>query len=141
MEAIYRLNSRELGTNFVNSVKDAYPDLNIEIVVREQDETEYLCGSPANREHLERAIKNVEQGKSLVSFETLEQAIQCAIVIVSCKYHYKWSQFPCLYLAADRDMFKYGFFHYCLLQQPCTAPDIIYGVRHCAPSLRLPRYL
>jgi hypothetical protein len=43
----------------------------------EKDETEYLCSSPANRKRLEAAIENVEQGK-IVSFETLEQAIQCA---------------------------------------------------------------
>jgi hypothetical protein len=43
----------------------------------EKDETEYLCSSPANRKRLEIAIDNVEQGK-IISFETLEQAIQCA---------------------------------------------------------------
>ena len=44
----------------------------------EQDETEYLLSSPANRERLEKAIKNVEQGNNIISFETLEDAIQCA---------------------------------------------------------------
>jgi hypothetical protein len=42
------------------------------------DETEYLCSSPVNQRHLENAIANVEQGKNLVSFEKLEQAIQNA---------------------------------------------------------------
>jgi len=46
--------------------------------VTEQDETEYLCSSPANRERLEKAIENVKQGKNIISFDTLEQAIQCA---------------------------------------------------------------
>ena len=46
--------------------------------VREQDETEYLCSSPANRERLEKAIENVKQGKNIISFDTLEQAIACA---------------------------------------------------------------
>jgi antitoxin YefM len=78
MEAIYRLNTRELGSDFINSVRDAYPDRDIEIMVREKDETEYLCSSPANREHLEKAIENVEQEKNLISFETVEQAIQRA---------------------------------------------------------------
>ena len=78
MEAIYRLNSSELGVEFVNSVKVAYPDQSIEIVVREQDETEYLLSSPANRERLMQAIKNVEEGKNIISFETAEKAIQCA---------------------------------------------------------------
>ena len=75
MEAIYRLNSRELGKEFINSVKVAYPNQSIEITVREQDETEYLLSSPANREHLEKAIKDVED---VISFETIEQARQYA---------------------------------------------------------------
>jgi antitoxin YefM len=77
MEAVFRLNTRELGNSFITSLRDAYPDQNIEITVREQDETEYLCSSPANRERLETAIENVKQGK-IITFETLEQAIQCA---------------------------------------------------------------
>jgi len=77
MEAVFRLNTRELENSFITSLKEAYPDRNIEITVREQDETEYLCSSPPNRERLETAIENVNQGKS-ITFETLEQAIQCA---------------------------------------------------------------
>jgi antitoxin YefM len=77
MEAVFRLNTSELGVSFINSIKDAYPDRDIEITVREQDETEYLLSSPANREHLEKAIEDVKQGKT-ITFETIEQAIQCA---------------------------------------------------------------
>jgi len=77
MEAVFRLNTKELENSFINSIKDAYPNRNIEITVREQDETEYLCRSPANLEHLETAIENVNQGK-IISFKTLEQAVQCA---------------------------------------------------------------
>jgi len=77
MEAVFRLNTKELENSFINSIKDAYPDRNIEITVREQDETGYLCGSSANLEHLETAIENVKQGK-IISFATLEQAVQCA---------------------------------------------------------------
>jgi len=77
METIYRLNTNELGISFINSLKNAYPDQNVEIFVREQDETEYLLSSPANREHLEKAIENVKQGK-VITFENLEQAMQRA---------------------------------------------------------------
>jgi len=88
MEAIYRLNSKYLGAEFVNSVKEAYPEQSIEIVVRQQpilededpnwDETEYLLRSPANREHLLSAVNDVKEGKNLISFDTPEQAIQAA---------------------------------------------------------------
>ena len=77
MEAIYRLNTREMGIDFVNSIKTAYPDQNVEIMVREQDETEYLMSSPANREHLLKSIKEVEEGK-IITFNTLEEARKCA---------------------------------------------------------------
>ena len=77
METTYRLNTSELGISFINSVKNAYPDQNVKIFVREQDETEYLLSSPANREHLEKAIENVKQGK-VITFENAEQAKQRA---------------------------------------------------------------
>jgi hypothetical protein len=46
--------------------------------VTEHDETEYLCRSPANRKRLETAIEDIKQGKNIISFDTLEQAIACA---------------------------------------------------------------
>ena len=73
METVYQLNTSELGSAFINSLKNAYPDQNIKITVREQDETEYLLSSPANREHLLKAIKDVEEGKNILYFETLEE--------------------------------------------------------------------
>ena len=88
MEAIYRLNTRDMGIGFVNSVQAAYPDQDIEILVREQadtkpddsvlDETEYLMSSPANRKRLDEAIKNIEEGKNIISFANLDEAQKCA---------------------------------------------------------------
>ena len=93
MEAIYRLNTKDMGIGFVNSLQAAYPDQDVEIRVREQsdcksgdcnsddpewDETEYLLRSPANREHLLNAIKEVAEGKNLITFASAEEAIQCA---------------------------------------------------------------
>ena len=82
MEAIYRLNTRDMGIGFVNSVQAAYPDQDIEIVVRKSDdpdfdETEYLL-RPPNGEHLLKAINDVEEGKNLITFASAEEAIQCA---------------------------------------------------------------
>jgi antitoxin YefM len=74
----YQLNTSELGSGFIDSLRGAYPDREVVVTVRERDETEYLASSPANKEHLDKAIENIRQGKNLISFETLEQAIQCA---------------------------------------------------------------
>jgi PHD/YefM family antitoxin component YafN of YafNO toxin-antitoxin module len=49
----------------------------VEIQVRQQDETEYLLSTPANRERMERILKESEEGK-LINFESLEQAMQAA---------------------------------------------------------------
>ena len=77
-----------MGIGFVNSVQAAYPDQDIEILVREQvdtkpddsvlDETEYLMSSPANRKRLDEAIKNIEEGKNIISFATVDEARKCA---------------------------------------------------------------
>jgi len=75
METTYRLNTRELDSNFILSLKTTYPDQNIEIKVREQDETEHLCASPANRQMLDKAILDIEQDRNIRYFETLEDAI------------------------------------------------------------------
>ena len=82
MVTTYKLNTRELEGDFVNSIKATYPDQDVEIQVRgqsdiESDETEYLLSSPANRERMERILKEDKEGK-LITFETLEQARQCA---------------------------------------------------------------
>ena len=71
-----------MGIGFVNSVQAAYPDRDIEIVVRESDdpdfdETEYLM-RPPNREHLLKAIESVKDGKNLITFESVEAARKCA---------------------------------------------------------------
>jgi hypothetical protein len=78
MVMTYRLNTSELGSGFIDSLRGAYPDQDIKIIVHEQDETEYLASSPSNKEHLDKAIENIRQGKNLISFETLDQAMQCA---------------------------------------------------------------
>ena len=93
MEAIYRLNTKDLGIGFVNSIQAAYPGKTVEITVREEsdcysddpsdrrsgfDETEYLNSTPANREHLDRAQKNIAEGK-IISFNSIvevEQAVK-----------------------------------------------------------------
>ena len=75
MVTTYKLNTSELESSLIDSIRTTYPDKVVEIQVREQDETEYLLSTPANRERMERSLKETEEGK-IITFETLEQAIQ-----------------------------------------------------------------
>jgi len=77
MVTTYRLNTKELESGFIDSIKTAYPNRIVEIQVREQDETEYLLGTPANRQRMEKIIEESAEAKH-IAFETLEQAVQAA---------------------------------------------------------------
>jgi len=68
MYSTYRLNAEELSDDFVKSVKRAYHNKEIEIIIQDvQDETEYLLSSPMNREHLLTAVTEIENRENLVS--------------------------------------------------------------------------
>ena len=66
MNAIYQGRADELDQNFLEAVKTAFKDKEIEITVYERDETAYLLRSPANREHLLRAISDLEKSQNIV---------------------------------------------------------------------------
>jgi antitoxin YefM len=67
MYTIYRLNADELDDKFIESLKSAFGHKQIEITVSEADETDYLLRSPANKEHLLKALADVEAGRNLVT--------------------------------------------------------------------------
>ena len=67
MHTIYQVNADELDQNFLDALKAMFKNKDIEIVVYERDETTYLLRSPANREHLLNAIRDVEHGQNLVT--------------------------------------------------------------------------
>jgi antitoxin YefM len=66
MQSIYRLKADELNEDFLEGLKRIFKDKEIEIVVSEVDETEYLLQSLANRERLLNALNNVENQENLV---------------------------------------------------------------------------
>lgn len=66
MSTIYRLKANEIDRNFLEEIKTTFGDKEIEIIVSEFDETEYLLKSEANKTRLLRAIKNVGERKNLV---------------------------------------------------------------------------
>ena len=59
MYAIYRMNAEELDAQFLESLRTAFKNKEIELVVSTADETEYLLRSPANREHLLKAVSEL----------------------------------------------------------------------------------
>ena len=67
MNTVYQMNADDLDDKVIASIKAMFRHKEIEIVVYERDETEYLLRSPANREHLLGAIDDVEHGKKLIT--------------------------------------------------------------------------
>ena len=74
MHTTYRLKANELDKRFLESVKTQFKDKEIEIVVTEIDETEYLFKSPQNKERLLSSLENVNKRRNLreVKLEDLE---------------------------------------------------------------------
>jgi antitoxin YefM len=74
MQTIYRLKASELNNNFLEGLKATFGDKDIEIIVYEVNETDYLLKSDANKARLVKAIENVNNKNNLVevSLETLE---------------------------------------------------------------------
>ncbi len=74
MQTIYRLKASELDNDFLEGLKATFKDKEIEIIVYEVDETDYLLKSDANKVRLLKAIDNVNNKTNLVevSLESLE---------------------------------------------------------------------
>ena len=71
MYMTYRMNEEELDSRFLRTLKAMFKGKEIEIVISEapqgeEDETEYLLRSPANRDRLLKAIENIADRKSVV---------------------------------------------------------------------------
>ena len=72
MYTTYRIHTDELNVQFLKALKSLFKNKEIEITVCEapaveEDETAYLLSTPANREHLLRAIADVNNRENLVS--------------------------------------------------------------------------
>ena len=66
MQSSYRLKANELDEQFIAGLKATYKDKDIEIIVYEVDETEYLLESDVNRDRLMQAKANIENKKNLI---------------------------------------------------------------------------
>lgn len=65
MSTVYRLKASELDSKFLEEIKKTFGDQEIEIIVSQFDETEYLFKSEVNKERLLKAIDNVKQQQNL----------------------------------------------------------------------------
>ena len=66
MSIVYRLKASELNHHFLEQIKAEFADKEIEIVITEVDETEYLLRSESNKNKLLQAIDNVKERQNLV---------------------------------------------------------------------------
>ncbi len=75
MIATYKLNANELSIELWNSIKEAFKDKTVEIIVSEtMDETEYLLSSLANKESLMKSMAQLESGEVVrFSIEELKE--------------------------------------------------------------------
>jgi len=70
MQTTIKTNTTELDLNFLDAVRKLFKDQDIEISIRNLDETEYLMSNEANRRHLMESIAEYER-KETATF-TLE---------------------------------------------------------------------
>lgn len=70
MTTTFQLNESEINDQFLVALKTLFKDRNLTLTVEvaedEQDETDYLLSSPANRDRLLQSVQNVREGKNLV---------------------------------------------------------------------------
>jgi len=63
MQAVYYTSVDELTINFLDMLKKQFANAKVELVIRQNDETDYLNSSFKNKKLLEKAILEVEEGK------------------------------------------------------------------------------
>lgn len=66
MITTYRLHVNELSSELLDSIRAAFKNKTIEIIVAEaDDETGYLLASEANRKHIFESIEQLEKGEGI----------------------------------------------------------------------------
>ncbi|MEM9923412.1 MAG: hypothetical protein AAF915_06640 [Cyanobacteria bacterium P01_D01_bin.50] len=69
MHSIYRINTKQLDSSFIDALKVNYPDKEIERIVYEVDETAYLLSSEANKKHFLKAVENIQNKSNIVGVD------------------------------------------------------------------------
>ena len=60
MNAVFTLQVNELNSQFLNTIKTLFKGDRLSVVVSDEDETEYLLSSAANRNSIDRALESKE---------------------------------------------------------------------------------
>jgi len=63
MQAIYHTTTNELTVSFIEYLKKQFKNYSVDIIINEQDGTEYLNSSKINKQYLEEAINEVNNTK------------------------------------------------------------------------------
>ena len=85
MTTIYRVNANDLSVDVINSIKEAFRDKLIDIIVTETpDETSYILSNQANAQLLFESIDELENGRG-ISF-TVEELQQNMVVDANCHH-------------------------------------------------------
>ena len=66
MSTVYRLKASELDRDFLEEIKATFGENEIEIIVSQFDETEYLLKSEVNKNRLLKAVDHVKNRQNLV---------------------------------------------------------------------------
>lgn len=66
MVATYKLNANEISSQLLELIRSRFSGKQIEITVVEQDATDHLMSTEANRKHLDEAIARIERGEGLI---------------------------------------------------------------------------
>ncbi len=69
MSTVYSLKASELDLSFLEQIKATFGNKQIEIIVSECDETEYLLKSEVNKNKLLKAIENLKDRQNLVEVD------------------------------------------------------------------------
>jgi len=69
MHTTFVIKANEIDEKLLNGIKSSYKNKQIEIIVRELDETEYLLSNAVNRNKLLCAVKNVKSKRNLAEIK------------------------------------------------------------------------
>ncbi len=69
MSSTFRVNTDDLDMDLLEKLRALYPHKEIKILVYEQDETDYLLSTEANKRHLLEAIERVEKNDGLIEVD------------------------------------------------------------------------